>query len=247
MLEKSLRIMQAFRRSGGQLRFSDIVARTGMPKSTTHRLIRALVDLELLAEVEDGFTIGMAAFELGDLVPVRRELRDAAVPYMRDLFHGTSKAVHLGVRDGFEVVYVEKFGDGHFSDFPSRIGGRLPLNCTAIGKVLLAYATPDVIEQALSRPLRRLTPRSVTDPKTLRAQLAEIRKVGFGTECEEATAGGACVAAPVMVRGHIRAAISLSVAAEEFVPNRLSAAVRTAAAGVSRELSSYETGVLDTP
>ena len=81
MLEKSLRIMEAFRRSEGSLRFSEIVARTGMPKSTTHRLIKALVELEMLAEHDGGFSIGMAAFEIGDLVPVRGELRDAAVPF----------------------------------------------------------------------------------------------------------------------------------------------------------------------
>jgi DNA-binding IclR family transcriptional regulator len=243
MLEKSLRILQAFRRSEGILRFSEIVARTGMPKSTTHRLIKALVELELLAEHSEGFTIGMAAFEIGDLVPVRGELRDAAVPYMRDLFQGTSKAVHLGVRDGFEVVYVEKFGSGHEADFPSRVGGRLPLNCTAVGKVLLAYAAPVVIEEVLSRPMRRLTPRSITDPKVLRSQLADTRRCGFATECEEATLGGACVAAPITVRGYVRAAISVSVAADEFEPHRLSAAVKTAAAGITRELAAYDPAV----
>lgn len=235
-----MRIMQAFRRTEGSLRFSEIVARTGMPKSTTHRLIKALVELEMLAEHDDGFSIGMAAFEIGDLVPVRGELRDAAVPYMKDLFQGTSKAVHLGVRDALEVVYVEKFGSGPDADFPSRIGGRLPLTCTAVGKVLLAYATPDVIDEVLSRPLRRLTSRSITDPKVLRGQLSDIRIRGFATECEEAVLGGACVAAPILVRGHIRAALSVSVKADEFVPSRLSAAVKTAAAGISRELSGYD-------
>ncbi|WP_284977195.1 IclR family transcriptional regulator [Arthrobacter sp. efr-133-TYG-104] len=240
MLEKSMRIMQAFRRSEGSLRFSEIVARTGMPKSTTHRLIKALVELEMLAEHDGRFSIGMAAFEIGDLVPVRGELRDAAVPFMRDLFQGTNKAVHLGVRDGLEVVYVEKFGSGQDTDFPSRIGGRLPMTCTAVGKVLLAYATTDVIEEVLSRPLRRLTSRSITDPKVLRGQLPEIRIVGFATECEEAAVGGACVAAPILVHGRIRAALSVSVSADEFVPSRLSAAVKTAAAGITRELSRYD-------
>jgi DNA-binding IclR family transcriptional regulator len=140
------------------------------------------------------------------------------------------------------VVYVEKFGSGQEADFPSRVGGRLPLTCTAVGKVLLAYATTSVIDDVLSRPLRRLTPRSITDPKVLRTQLSGIRIVGFGTECEEAVLGGACVAAPVLVRGHIRAALSVSVKADEFVPSRLSAAVKTAAAGITRELSRYDLG-----
>jgi DNA-binding IclR family transcriptional regulator len=236
MLDRAVQLLTAFRPDGEPLTFTELVEAGGLTRTTTHRLAHDLVRLGLL-RLEDGrYSVGLMLFELGRLVPVSRTIRDAAVPFLQDLFEATHETVHLGLRDGFDVVYAEKI-HGHGSiDLPSRVGGRLPLTCTAVGKALLA-ADPAAEAQALQRPLARLTRASVTDAAALAAQLAEARRTGVTLEREEANLGVACVASAIMVAGKAPAAVSVSVPIERYEPWRLAAAVRTTALGISRQLS----------
>ncbi|MBM9464204.1 IclR family transcriptional regulator [Aeromicrobium sp. YIM 150415] len=236
MLEKSLRILQAFRAGDQKLRLNDLVERTGMPKSTVHRLARLLIEHQLIAVDGDGYELGIGLFELSGLVPINRGLRETALPFLQDLFLSTQETVHLGVRDGLDVVYVEKIHGHSDLGLPSRIGGRMPLTCTGVGKALLAFSNEQVRQSVLARPLRRITPKSNTDLVALGRELAEIRATGFAFEREEATLGRACVAAPVLVRGEAVAAISVSVPVTQYRVPPLAAAVKTAALGLARRL-----------
>ncbi len=237
MLEKVMLILQTFRTASGPQRLADIARSTHLPKSTVHRLIQPLLDLNLLQRVEGGFALGLVLFELGELVPVKSQLRQAALPFMQDLFAATHQTVHLGVRDGCDVVYAEKIHGHGGVDLPSRIGGRLPLTCTGIGKALLAFALPDVVDEVLGQPLRRLTPHSITDLDLLKDEVSRVQTAGVAYDREEAAVGGCCVAAPVLVNGVAIAALSVSVPVAQFHPARLGPAVRTAALGLSRKLN----------
>ncbi len=233
VLDKTAQILRAFD-GGGDLALADVVARTGLARSSVHRLLTEAEQLGWVTRVGRRFELGMALFELGELVPVKHRLRAAALPFMQDLFAVTEETVHLAVRDGDDAVYVEKL-HGHASlPLPSRTGGRAPLTCTAVGKALLAPAPPEVVADVLSRPMRRFTPRSITDPAALVRDLAEVRRTGIAVEREEAAAGGGCVASAVAVRGEAVAALSVSVPIERFRPERLAPAVSTAALGLSR-------------
>lgn len=236
MLEKSLRILQAFRSGDQTLRLSQLADRTGMAKSTVHRLAQVLVDNRLLAVTDKGYELGIALFELSSLVPVKQQLRVAALPFLQDLFMATHETVHLGIREGMDVVYVEKIYGHSDLGLPSRVGGRLPLNCTGIGKALLAFSREDVRADFLSRPLRRITQKSVTDPSRLARELAEARATGLAFEREEATSGRECVAAPVIVHGEVVAAMSISVPVSAYRMTQLAAAVKTATLSLSRHL-----------
>lgn len=236
MLEKSLRILQAFRSGDQTLRLSQLADRTGMAKSTVHRLAQVLVDNRLLAVTDKGYELGIALFELSSLVPVKQQLRVAALPFLQDLFMATHETVHLGIREGMDVVYVEKIYGHSDLGLPSRVGGRLPLNCTGIGKALLAFSREDVRADFLSRPLRRITKKSVTDPSRLARELAEARATGLAFEREEATSGRECVAAPVIVHGEVVAAMSISVPVSAYRMTQLAAAVKTATLSLSRHL-----------
>ncbi|QOC94910.1 IclR family transcriptional regulator [Micromonospora craniellae] len=238
MLEKSMRILQAFRSGDRKLRLSEIAERTGMPKSTAHRLSQALIDHQLLAWDADGYELGLGLFELSALVPLKQRLRESALPFMQDLFLATHETVHLGVRDGTDVIYVEKIYGHSDLALPSRVGGRLPLTCTAVGKALLAFSTDEIRTAVLAKPLRRITTKSVIDPERLRRQLAEIRATGLAFESEEATLGRACVAAPVIVQGEAVAAMSISVPIAQYRIPQLAAAVKTATLGLTRQLRS---------
>ena len=119
-----------------------------------YRLAEELVEFGLLERQPVGYRPGIALFELGELAPAKVDLREAALPFMQDLYEATHETVHLGIRDGLDVIYAEKIRGHGGVDVPSRVGGRLPLSSTGVGKALLAHAEPEVVEAVLSRPLR---------------------------------------------------------------------------------------------
>lgn len=236
MLERGVQVLQAFRPSGGSLTLPELVTRTGLPRATAYRLAQNLVDLGLLEHGDRGYVPGLGLFELGELVGARRQLREAALPFMEDIYEATHQTINLGVRDELDVVYAERIRGHHAVDVPSSMGGRLPLSCTAVGKALLAYAPPEVIDAVLDRPLRVLTPRSVQDSRTLQCQLAQVRRTGFAIEREEARAGVACAAAPVIVKGIAVAALSITARIGDFEPGSYGLLLRGVSLGLARTL-----------
>ena len=246
MLSRGVQVLQAFRPDGGTLTLSRLVERTGLPKATVHRLADELVELGLLERQAVGYRPGLALFELGELVAAKVDLREVALPFLQDLYEATHETVHLGIRDGLDVVYAEKIRGHGGVDVPSRVGGRLPLSSTGVGKALLAHAAPDVVEAVLSRPLRCLTAHSVSDRDVLAHELADIRRTGLARESEEAAIGVACVAAPVVVNGEALAAVSLAVPSDRIRSPGLAPAVRAVSLALARELTrvSRYTGVV---
>lgn len=237
MLVRGVQVLQAFRPHGGTLTLTELVERTGLPKPTAHRLADTLVELGLLERQPVGYRPGLGLFELGELVPAKVDLREIALPFMQDLYEATHQTVHLGVRDALDVVYAEKIRGHGGVDVPSRVGGRLPLSSTGVGKALLAHAEPDVVDAVLSRPLRRLTRYSNTDPAALKRELAEVRRTGLAYDREEAALGVGCVAAPLLVRGEAVAALSLTLPAARLRTAGLAPAVRAVSLALARALA----------
>jgi DNA-binding IclR family transcriptional regulator len=235
-LEKSALLLDSFP-GGTALTLAEVCTRTGLPRSTTHRLLVELSELGWIQRTGNKFELGMTLFELGERVSVKHRLRVAAMPFMQDLYAVTEQTIHLAVRDQYDVVYIEKL-HGHTSQpLPSQVGGRLPLTCTAVGKALLAFESADFQSDVLSRPLRRYTENSITDPRTLDRELAQIRDRGVATEREESASGSCCLAAAVMKGGKPIASLSVSVPKDRFRPELLAPAVRTASLALGRILS----------
>lgn len=241
MLEKAAEILRAFTTSA-PLSLADLGQRTGLARSTVHRLLTELVALGWIERAGTRYQLGMGLFELGELVPVKHRLRSVSLPYMQDLFAATGETVHLAVRDGVDAIYAEKIHGHRSLPLPSRTGGRAPLTCTAVGKALLAHEHAEEIEDVLRRPLRRWTRASITDPAVLRWQLDNIRRTGLAWEREEAALGGACVASPVLVDGRAVAALSISVPLVRFSPEQLGPAVLTASLALGRRLGRNQPG-----
>jgi DNA-binding IclR family transcriptional regulator len=235
MLEKVALVLGAFT-GGTPLSLAELGRRTGLARSSVHRLVTDLAELDWVQRIDNRYELGMALFELGELVPIKHRLRTVALPFMQDLFAATGETVHLAVRDGVDALYAEKIHGHHSLPLPSRTGGRAPLTCTAVGKAILAHEAADVLQDVLDRPLRRWTPASVVDRDVLVRQLDEVRRTGIALEREEAAVGGACIAAPVLVSGRPVAALSVAVPIDRFTPERLGPAVRTAALGLARTL-----------
>ncbi|GAA1900674.1 IclR family transcriptional regulator [Streptomyces sodiiphilus] len=238
MLDKAAAILDCFRPDGGTYRLAELAERTGFSKTTAHRLSADLVRLGFLEREGVGYRLGGRLFELGTLVPRRHGLRETALPFVQDLYEATHETVHLGVVEGRDVVYVERIHGHDPLPLPSRVGGRLPLHCTGVGKALLAFSGPELTELAFAEPpLTGLTPYSITDPDRLRTAVEQVQASGLAYEEQEAALGVCCIAAPVFDGGGTAvAALSVAVPRARFRPARLAPAVRTAALGLSRTL-----------
>ncbi len=237
VLGRTMALLTAFRPGDTELTLAELSRRTGIPKATAHRLLAELASWNVVERTPRGMRLGMALFELGQLAPIQRGLREAAAPFLADLFEATRETVHLAVPDGLDVVYVQKLAGRHGPRLPSRVGGRMPAYCTGVGKALLAFAPPPRVAEVIAQGLTRRTPRTIVAPGLLEQELARVRARGVAEEHEESTVGIACVAAPVLgVDGVGVAAISISGWANRLDTGRLAPAVRTAALGLSRVL-----------
>ena len=123
-------------------------------------------------------------------------LRQLASPFLHDLYGATLATVHLAVRDGVEVLYLDRLAGNASVPVVSSIGSRLPLHATGVGKVLLAHA-PAEVQTAVLSDLRRITPYTITQPGTLRRQLARVHRDGYATTVEEMSLGACSVAVPI--------------------------------------------------
>lgn len=237
VLGKAVAILHAFGPEDHVLALTDLVRRTGLHKATVHRLAGSLVDVRLLERAEAGYRLSRTLFELGMRASVERDLMEMAIPFLQDLYERTHETVHLGIRDGVEVVYVTKIGGHRQASAPSRTGGRMPLHCTAIGKALLASSDPDVRREVLEAPMERRTRHTVVAPGLLARQLAQVAATGVAFEREESRLGLTCVAAPVHEGDVGVAAISLAGPTTRFRPEQHATLVRATAAALSSALT----------
>lgn len=235
MLQRTFDILGAFRPNDLSVPPAQLARRAGLSKATGHRIIQEMVSLGMLEKTESGVRLGLRMFEIGQLVPMQRNLRRAALPFMSDLREATRATVHLAVLEGTDVLYVEIMQRAE--DLPSRVGGRIPAYATGVGKAMLAYSPPYVVEQVLARPLRKFGPNTITHPDVLRKELGTIRRQGVAYDREEAMDGLVCAAAPVLsLDGAVIGGLSVSNRVGAISPQRVAPAVRIAALGLGRTL-----------
>ena len=242
VLGRTLLILGAFTSDRSRLKVSEIVAATGLPRPTIYRLTAQMEAAGLLERDGSYMTVGLRLFEMGQLAPRQRELRECCQPYMEDLREATRETVHLAIPAGAEVVYIDKLAGPAGPSLPSRVGGRMPAYCTGVGKALLAYQPEPVIRKVLAAGLWRRTPYSICTPGHLLRELQEVRLTGLAYEREESTIGVICVASPIVCNGMVVAAISISGWTYHLEIKRVSAAVKSAALAVSRELGRVSRG-----
>lgn len=242
---KVLAILGAFSVQHCELTLAQIARRTNLPVPTVHRLARELVEWGGLERIEDGrYRIGLRLWEIGSLAPQQRRLRQLAIPFMEDLYEATHENVQLAVLDGHEALYLEKISGRRAVPIVSRVGGRLPLHATGVGKVLLAFAPQPVIEEVISRGLARLTPHTIVMPGKMLQNLAEVRRTGLAFCYEEMTLGSVSVATPIYGPDEaVVAALSIVVRSFPVDAQRLAPAVKAAGLGISRQLAQLGSGM----
>ena len=236
---KLLDVLDAFSRDRRALSLSEVARAIDVPLSTAHRLIAELCAWGGLERQDDGrYRIGLRLWELGALAPRALGLREAALPFMEDLYEVTHENVQLAVRDETEVVFVERFAGRNAVTVYTEVGGRFALPPTGVGLVLLAAAPAELQEQVLAGPLKRYTPWTITDPGQLRRVLADVRRSGVAVSDRQVTADAVSVAAPITERDTVVAALSIVVRGDGPAAVRAMApSVRAAARAISRTLS----------
>ncbi|WP_344260566.1 IclR family transcriptional regulator [Streptomyces sodiiphilus] len=231
---KVLAVLGAFDELHPRLTLTGIARRSDLPLTTVHRIAGELRQARVLVRCSDGrLRIGTRMWELGRLA--ENLLPDLARPWMQELFAETRENVHLAVRDGTEVLYADKVYGRRAVPIVSRVGGRLPMHPTGVGKVLLAFEEEWFVSSYLSRPLERPTPYTITEPGRLGRELAAVRAQGYALTSQEMTLGSCSAAAPVIVDGRAVAAVGIVVASRRAreLP-RLTGPLRATAAGIAR-------------
>ena len=226
----------------GELGVSELGRRLGVHKATASRLAATLARRGVIERDPgtDRYRLGFGLIRLAGAAMAGLDLVSAARPVLEDLAEDTRETVTLGVLSGDEVVSIDQVTGTRSIVSVSWVGKRTSLHTTSTGKVLLAAMSDAELERRLERPLERATPRTVTDPAELRAQLAEIRRRGWAQTLEELEDGLNAVAAPVrQADGEVVAALSVSGPAFRMRPvdlPRLSRLTALAAEQVARRL-----------
>lgn len=239
MVGRVASIFDAFTPTDDELSISEISRRTGLAKSTVSRIVGELTGRKFLERSGQGVRLGLRLFELGESATRPRDLRKIALASMSDLRNAVKLTVHLAVLERNEVVYIEILPARGIPPLPSRVGGRMPAYATGVGKALLAFSDPEVIDDVLAQELVRVGPNTVTDPAALRREFARIRTNGLAYEREESAPGVACAATAIRASsGEPIAALSAAGWTTDIDIRRVGLAVQTAAHSINRLIAS---------
>ncbi|MEY9211854.1 IclR family transcriptional regulator [Thermobifida halotolerans] len=212
VFSRVVRILEAFGPERPVLGVAELSRRTGLSLATTSRLVSELVEHGWLERGPDRrLTVGMRLWEVASRASPALGLREAAMPVLEDVHAVVGHHTQLSVLEGREVLFVERLSAPGAVINVTRVAGRLPVNASSSGLVLLAHAPAAVQEEVLAGPLESYTPHTPTGPGKLRALLAEVRRTGVavcpGFIDERATG----VAVPIRLDGRVVAAVSVIV------------------------------------
>jgi DNA-binding IclR family transcriptional regulator len=237
VLGRAFEVLDAFPGNGEGTTLTALARRTGIPKGSLHRLLQQLVDYGALERVDQLYYLGGHIFELAKTVPLQSQLRETALPFMIELYEKVHETIHLGVLQGIDVVYVERLGGLRQVRCPTRVGGRMPAYCTALGKALLANSPGAVVRRVVEAGFVPHTRYTVRLPGMLIQDLERTRERGIAVEHEEMLPGVACVAAPIITAGMPIAAISITGPSNSVSIQRYRQALTTAVSGVAEALA----------
>jgi len=231
-------VLESCAGSSQALTLVDLVERTGLPKTTLHRMCWKLVELGMLEHADNGFRIGTKLFALGSMNPGLRRLRAMAMPHLHALVERTGWAVNLAVLADDRALIVEEIYGAQSQTMRRMVGGRLPLHATAVGKALLSGYSGARLDAVLGMTaLRPYTRTTIVRPNLLREQLDAVRRTGAAFSHEEWSVGTSGVASPVTVAGRVVAAVAAVGPPGDQGLRQRANSVRHTALVVSRALS----------
>ena len=242
-VERALRMLDLFDEQTKELKITEIAGRLGLHKSTAHSLLRTLQLYGYIEQNEETgrYRLGMKLLERGQLLLEGLDLRGVARPVLQRLSQETGQTAHLVVRDGAEGVYIDKVEGVKAVIRYSRVGRRVRLHSSAVGKVLAAFQPPEQLERTLAGyRFDKFTETTIADKETFLAELQRVRQEGVAYDRSENEPGVLCSAAPIFDHaGEVNAAISVSALlahVDEAELQRIVALLRAGAAEISAKL-----------
>jgi len=245
-IERVVTIFDVLAQSSQGISLRELSARVKLPKGTTHRLLSSLAYYGYIRQTPEtkNYHLGFKLIELGSSLLNQLDIRSQAKPFLNDLAAKINETVHLVILDQYEALYIDKVESNVKQgglQMVSQVGLRVPLHCSAVGKVLLAYLSENELEGIIQQTgLFKRTKNTITDPENLKAHLKVVRSRGFAIDDEENEEGIRCVGAPIFnQQGQVIAAISISGPAVRITKEVLKKTFKTevikAAAEISRE------------
>lgn len=241
LLDRAVDVLRAFTEDDEGLSLTELGRRTGLARSTVHRLVGQLLGLGLLDRMPGGaVALGAGLWELGELAPLSLRLRERALPHLQTLYEATGENVHLAVLSGTDALYVARVTGTTSIPTMTRMGGRLPLHTTGVGKALLAVQDEAWLADYLRAPLERETAYSITDVSRLRTELDRARELGYATTRQEMTLGNVSIAAALPpVAGLPRAAVGVVTHLTRVDEGRIAPLVMRTAATIGSAVASH--------
>lgn len=214
VIERMMKLLDVLSYYHDPVSLKQLALETDLHPSTAHRILAAMATSGFAEKAEGGtYRLGIRLLELGNLVKSRINIRDAAMPLMQQLHQRLGESVNLGVRQGDEIVYVERTSSGRSSvRVVHLVGARAPLHVTSAGKLYLAEDSAEAVKEYARRTgLPSYTPTSITTLPALEKELDWVRRHGVAYDREEIEQGLRCIAAPVRDdSGQLVAGLSIS-------------------------------------
>jgi len=243
VIGRMTRLLEALSRHAQPAPLKALAQASGLHPSTAHRILGALVNDRLVERADPGsYRLGMHLLELGNLVKSRINVREMALPVMRELHAQTGETVNLSVRHDDEIVYVERTSSGRsLMQVVNIVGARAPLHITAAGKLFLLEDGPAGLREYAQRThLPQFTRNTLTTISALEKEFERIRRSGYALDSEEAELGVRCIGAGVRNdAGNLVAGLSVSAPAERM-KTAWAGLVREAAGKISRAIGHRE-------
>ena len=239
VLERAFALLDLLASHQDPVSLKDISDRTGLHPSTAHRILNDLAIGRFVDRPQAGsYRLGMRLLELGNLVKARLDVRDAALGPMRELHKLTHQPVNLSMRQGDEIVYIERtYSERSGMQVVRAIGGRAPLHLTSVGKLFLAHEDPHRVRAYATRTgLTGHTRNRITEITRLERELSNVRALGIARDDEELELGVRCMAAGIFDdQGKLVAGLSVSAPADRLEETWLDK-VKSTAAQISASL-----------
>jgi DNA-binding IclR family transcriptional regulator len=249
VIQRMVSLLDALALRSEPASLKDLSSTTALHPSTAHRILNDLVSARLVDRCEPGtYQLGIRLLELGNLVKARLNVRDAALGPMRELHRSIGQPVNLSIRQGDEIVYIERaVSERSGMQVVRAVGGRAPLHLTSVGKLFLSVDDLRQLRTYATRTgLAGQTHNSITDLPRLERELALVRARGYARDNEELELGVRCIAAPILDdSGRLVAGLSVSAPADFLQDAWIDQVCRTAA-DISASLG-HEPGTAEQP
>ncbi|WP_220454444.1 IclR family transcriptional regulator [Nocardioides immobilis] len=210
MVARIALIMRVFDEPGARFRLDEVAVRTGLPRSTVHRILDQLLVTGWIQRRPDGYALSAGASAARHSLAEHPELRSVAAPVLNRLHLDTGLIVHLGVLVGADVLVLDRIAGRSPTGLPTRVGGRAPAHATALGKAMLAQMQAEEVDALYSTGISKRTPRTIADLPTLHQELGRVRaRRGLAFEKDEFVLGASSLGAAVHDGDGLFGAISI--------------------------------------